>query len=577
MAAYYDSIKTMKVAKIGTIMPWSGDGGSGALASNIPKGWIICDGKVLNAKDYPLLASVIGDTYGGDMVTGTPVFPYVDSSATFFTPALSNSVMMDLEEVHLTMAEYQYGQADAASKLVTEDSTPLKLVKDYGDTNTIKASWDATADIDFSLTLSGYLYFKISGIKLTNPEFGETVYTMPRKLGMNHTPPHNHGDILPSAAVKSYGPMTFRTDKGIRNFASGSDPLSCNYNNNPVQCEQKETSPSSWENGAVNSTFYGDQFHEDTLPSCESFMEYVNDNSGSTANPSPNYWATVPAGEDNWNTHHEGSARSGNSDTDRGSGHAYSDYRQNIFPFEATAQIDQTKPMSSHATKCYTGMFPRPIVRQNRPNFLGYYKDPASAPTNSAGIKNHPEAMTPFEVTGVTIASGVREITLPTGTDIRQQYGTSPNQWYQWDKITPLMYVTEKDNKNKYKRIDEGTRIENIKKEAGAYVITVNKATLGASSNATLVFRNGSWPMSLNLPESNKNPLDPSFRNHSHDSFEISQTGGSMTDGNKIMASYTASNANGSSLQAQSMENALNIVCDTSQPNVTMTFLIKAY
>ena len=50
-----------------------------------------------------------------------------------------------------------------------------------------------------------------------------------------------------------------------------------------------------------------------------------------------------------------------------------------------------------------------------------------------------------------------------------------------------------------------------------------------------------------------------------------------MTDGNKILASYTASNANGSSLQAQSMENALNIVCDTSQPNVTMTFLIKAY
>ena len=83
------------------------------------------------------------------------------SSATFFTPPLSNSVMMDLEEVHLTMAEYQYGQQDAAAKLVSEDSTPLKLVKDWGNTNTIKAAWDATADIDFSLTLSGFLYFKI--------------------------------------------------------------------------------------------------------------------------------------------------------------------------------------------------------------------------------------------------------------------------------------------------------------------------------------------------------------------------------------------------------------------------------
>ena len=61
MAAYYDSIKSMKSAKIGTIMPWGGDGGSGFLASNIPKGWIVCDGRNdLNAKDYPLLASIIG-------------------------------------------------------------------------------------------------------------------------------------------------------------------------------------------------------------------------------------------------------------------------------------------------------------------------------------------------------------------------------------------------------------------------------------------------------------------------------------------------------------------------------------
>ena len=67
MAAYYDSIKSMKTAKIGTILPWSGDGGSGFLASNIPKGWIVCDGSTKTASDYPLLASIIGDTYGGDM------------------------------------------------------------------------------------------------------------------------------------------------------------------------------------------------------------------------------------------------------------------------------------------------------------------------------------------------------------------------------------------------------------------------------------------------------------------------------------------------------------------------------
>ena len=60
MAAYYDSIKSMKTAKIGTILPWGGDGGTGFLASNIPVGWIVCDGdQSIPAKDYPLLASMI--------------------------------------------------------------------------------------------------------------------------------------------------------------------------------------------------------------------------------------------------------------------------------------------------------------------------------------------------------------------------------------------------------------------------------------------------------------------------------------------------------------------------------------
>ena len=94
MAVYYDSVKSMQSAKIGTIMPWGGDGGGGFLASNIPKGWIVCDGKSLDAKDYPMLASVIGDTYGGDMTTNSPEFPYEDSTAAFFTPNLSGLLVV---------------------------------------------------------------------------------------------------------------------------------------------------------------------------------------------------------------------------------------------------------------------------------------------------------------------------------------------------------------------------------------------------------------------------------------------------------------------------------------------------
>ena len=41
--------------------------------------------------------------------------------------------------------------------------------------------------------------------------------------------------------------------------------------------------------------------------------------------------------------------------------------------------------------------------------------------------------------------------------------------------------------------------------------------------------------------------------------------------------SHTAYDADGSALAAQSIENALNIAIDTTQPSLTMTFIIKAY
>ena len=53
----------MKTARIGTILPWGGDGNEGFTASNIPKGWKVCDGQVANAVDYPLLFSEIGNTF----------------------------------------------------------------------------------------------------------------------------------------------------------------------------------------------------------------------------------------------------------------------------------------------------------------------------------------------------------------------------------------------------------------------------------------------------------------------------------------------------------------------------------
>ena len=62
--AFYNRLKTMKSAPIGTIMPWSGQSSVGDLPNNIPTGWIVCDGRTFGCNEFPLLASMIGNTYG---------------------------------------------------------------------------------------------------------------------------------------------------------------------------------------------------------------------------------------------------------------------------------------------------------------------------------------------------------------------------------------------------------------------------------------------------------------------------------------------------------------------------------
>ena len=88
-----------------------------------------------------------------------------------------------------------------------------------------------------------------------------------------------------------------------------------------------------------------------------------------------------------------------------------------------------------------------------------------------------------------------------------------------------------------------------------------------------LKFRDGTYPTTLNTGSSGKDPLESAFQSHNHSTFEIAQTIGTMVG----PPSHTASDADGSALAAQSIENALNIAVDTTQPSLTMTFIIKAY
>ena len=207
MAQYYNSIKTMKTARIGTIMPWGGNGFEGFSADNVPRGWRVCDGSEVDATDYPVLASELGTTYGG---TITGEFPNYNATDKFVLPDISNRAMMDLEPEYLADSTYQMGQGDVLNTIFDAEGNKLSdLITGFGTTAVIKTVYSANADIDFVLPVGTNLSGKFTNMSITDPDFTASITTLNRKLGINHTPGHSHPGTFPSAQANFYGPQIF--------------------------------------------------------------------------------------------------------------------------------------------------------------------------------------------------------------------------------------------------------------------------------------------------------------------------------------------------------------------------------
>lgn len=208
--ANYNRIKSAKAVPVGTIMPWTGSSSSSSIAEDaIPFGYIICRGQTLRALDYPLLAQLLGNTYGPYQETGGPAvgiqnaYPNYDEEDVFMLPNLNNCSMVDLESSRLEPTDNA-----VVGTYITEngnDAAPLSLITSYIDVNFA---------VDASTTLSG----KITGITLGEPAFFETYRTIPRKLGVDHTPAHTHprpknsdgtNGSYPSASVQGTFVATF--------------------------------------------------------------------------------------------------------------------------------------------------------------------------------------------------------------------------------------------------------------------------------------------------------------------------------------------------------------------------------
>lgn len=174
----------MKAAAIGTIMPWTGD------LTLIPKGWLVCTGQTLLAREYPLLAQTIGTTYGGTGFGGT------------FPNYTGNFNLPQLNDAHLSNVDTAYFVSGQTIDNTTIDTTEaLGVVTSFitanSSSNNISVQpSDAYTDIVFNYTPENDFSGRITGATINPGEANRSLYTSPRKLGRRHIAGHSHGGII---------------------------------------------------------------------------------------------------------------------------------------------------------------------------------------------------------------------------------------------------------------------------------------------------------------------------------------------------------------------------------------------
>ena len=268
--AYYNRLKTMKSAPVGTIMPWGGQTSTGDRPDNIPAGWIVCDGRSFPASRYPLLASMIGNTYGPTDSSIVGNFPDYDENDTFRVPNMNGRSMVDLEQTYLQDAKYQFGQPDADSvigSLISEDGTGV----------TPPTIYSADTDLQFQLDPVDTMAGKIQNITLNDPTWSKTYYTIGRKLGIDHTPGHKH---------KGQYTTAFPSGKYVQVFEAPQSSYGAGYESANLTGINNTDSADQWTNGFGSMTYYD----ENSLVLTNESKSFTQDQV-----PAPALQRTIPA------------------------------------------------------------------------------------------------------------------------------------------------------------------------------------------------------------------------------------------------------------------------------------------
>ncbi len=219
----YNRIKASKASPIGTIMPWTGSTSESALSPDaIPRGWIVCNGSQLRARDYPVLAQVLGNLYGPVVEAGQPFvgitnsYPNYNDDDVFNLPLLNQQVLIDLESNLLSGQELSiFGEFVSLNGF--EGQQPVSNVLSY-------------IDAQFTTNVEAELSGKIKGITIEEPSYFDTIRTINRKLGVEHTAAHTHprpeNSVYPSVELAGsylglFEAGTFEVQDG--EYKTGSD------------------------------------------------------------------------------------------------------------------------------------------------------------------------------------------------------------------------------------------------------------------------------------------------------------------------------------------------------------------
>ncbi len=243
--AFYNRVKTMKTSPIGTIMPWGGNSTlRGSNPPNVPHGWILCDGATHSASEYPLLASMIGNTYGPTATSIKGNYPDYEAADQFRVPNLNGRALVDIERTMLGETKYQYNQPNA-------DSVVGPLIEGDGTAVTPPAIYSADTDITFQLDGINNMAGRIQEFTLNDPTWSKTYYVLGRKLGIDHTPAHRHPGSYTTAQPSGKYVQTFETTF----YATSGSP---DYESANLTGAGGNDGPDSWQNGFGSITYYDD-------------------------------------------------------------------------------------------------------------------------------------------------------------------------------------------------------------------------------------------------------------------------------------------------------------------------------